>query len=334
MCTQRLYKTPLFFGCLCAFLCAWLPCASALPLSDDANDRYYFSDDDDSGSESSDLEGAITITPEDYAAMEAALGGAAHRLKQRTVALRLAGTIDLARGSQLAGAAELAGSVRLLMQQGMLYQAHPEDQPEVLDHVLTQLRYLNRHTGAIFHEQADWNNVAARLNALGAPSYDVAQEIIDSYLPAVEHANDLAQAEATFMQAVQRLFDAFLLAEPEGGSESEEESEEEDSEDTDDSDEEDGSSEYSDSEDSSSAFFSSHEDFDDDSCDDLSGYTTDVDSDYDFFDSMDNAYFMDDGDFFSIKSDEVDLLSRVPSLPQREGIALVFPSSKSFCCGY
>lgn len=299
MCTQR--KIPLFLGLLCTFLCAWLPQASAMPLLGGSYDAHY-SDDDDSGSESgdeSDFDEVAEITPEDYIAAEVVLGAAAHGLKQRTFALRLAGTIDLPRGSQLAGAAELADSVRLLLQQGIRYQVHPEDQPEVLNHVLIQLRYLNEHTGANFDEAEDWNQVGQRLNALGVPSYELAQIIINTYLPAVEGANELAQAEAVLTQAVQALFDAFLLIEPE----------------------DDSSEEFS---------------------DDLSGYTTDVESDCGSFDDMGRVSFSEDEeDFISFLRDEVgealimpkefELLGGDSFLSVRPDITLAFPSSSSFC---
>ena len=330
-----------------------------MPLLGGSYDAHY-SDDDDSGSESgdeSDFDEVAEITPEDYIAAEVVLGAAAHGLKQRTFALRLAGRIDLPRGSQLAGAAELADSVRLLLQQGIRYQVHPEDQPEVLNHVLIQLRYLNQHTGANFDDEEEWNQVGQRLNALGAPSYELAQVIINTYLPAVEEANELAQAEAALTQAVQALFDAFLLIEPEDDSEeesseedSEEESEGDDSEEG--SDEEDDSSEYSESGDSSDSYESdeqsesgeesSEDDSSEEFSDDLSGYTTDVESDCGSFDDMGRVSFSEDEeDFLSFLRDEVgealimpkelELLGSDSFLSVRPDITLAFPSSSSFC---
>ena len=181
------------------------------------------------------------LTLDDFRARNQEVATAAHGLKQRTLLLRLSGKIDSDRGRILSGAAELADAVRMLMQAGIRYQERPDAEVEVFQEVLTQMRYLAQHTAAEFQDQEYWSDVRRRLMALGPPAYALAGVMAGLYLPAVEAANEMAEAEARLAYAVQELFDAFLLLRGDDDEDSVGDASESDSEDEDESDSEDES---------------------------------------------------------------------------------------------
>lgn len=207
------------------------------------------------------------------------LGRVTYQLKRNTLALRLGGHVNLLRGSELAAAAELAGAVRLLIEAEVFYREHPEAEQEVLHAVLVQLRYLDQHTGAVFNPMEHWNRVATRLNALNEPSYSVLIPVLTNvYLPAIESAIEIEEAEAILTQAIQVLFDAFLLVGDQEDDDSEL-SEESDNSDSDEDSDTSGTEESSDEESSEDSDSDSSSESSDDATSDTESNDTDSDED-------------------------------------------------------